>query len=77
MIRQYESVGTAAYMIDWYKLPGKASLDLIMIINMSAQPRRLTAGGMMDLSRTSYVAVSRNERNRISIMLENTKPFVS
>nr|AXM05148.1 odorant receptor [Campoletis chlorideae] len=54
---EYQNVGAAAYMIDWYKLPTKASLDLIMIMNMSAQPRQLTAGGMMELSRTSYVSI--------------------
>nr|AXM05310.1 odorant receptor [Campoletis chlorideae] len=54
---QCQTVGKAAYMIDWYKLPAKTSLDLIMIMNMSAKPRQLTAGGMMEISRISFASI--------------------
>nr|AXM05133.1 odorant receptor [Campoletis chlorideae] len=54
---QCQDVGRAAYMIDWYKLPVRTSLDLIMIMNMSAKPRKLTAGGMMEISRASFTSI--------------------
>ncbi|XP_043282242.1 uncharacterized protein [Venturia canescens] len=55
---QCQSVGETAYMIDWYKLPAKTSLAMIMIMNVSsARPRQLTAGGIMEMSRITFASI--------------------
>nr|UEN71191.1 olfactory receptor 8 [Gregopimpla kuwanae] len=51
---QCNQVGTSTYLIDWYRLPGKTGLAIVMIIAMSNYPRKITAGRMMDLSITSF-----------------------
>lgn len=45
-------------MSDWYRLPGKTGLSLVMIIAMANYPRKLTAGQMMELSVSSFGTVS-------------------
>nr|AXM05128.1 odorant receptor [Campoletis chlorideae] len=50
-------IGRAAYMIDWYRLPGKTGLTLIMIISMANCPRKLTAGQIMELSVSNFGAI--------------------
>nr|UEN71192.1 olfactory receptor 9 [Gregopimpla kuwanae] len=54
-----QQVGKAAYMIDWYKLPGRTGLSLIMIISMGNYPRKLTAGRMIELSITTFGSIMR------------------
>nr|UEN71260.1 olfactory receptor 77 [Gregopimpla kuwanae] len=54
---QCYQVGKATYMIDWYRLPSKTGLALVMIIAMANYPRKITAGRMMELSVTSFGAV--------------------
>nr|UEN71195.1 olfactory receptor 12 [Gregopimpla kuwanae] len=51
---QFAEVGKASYLIDWYKLPGRTGLAIILIIAMANYPRKLTAGGMMELSIESF-----------------------
>nr|AXM05149.1 odorant receptor [Campoletis chlorideae] len=51
---QCYQIGRAVYMIDWYRLPGKTGVSLVMIIAMANCPRRLTAGKIMELSMNSF-----------------------
>ncbi|XP_076276551.1 uncharacterized protein LOC143207222 [Lasioglossum baleicum] len=51
---QCSRVGEVAYMIDWYNLQGKKKQCLIMIIAMSNSPSKLTAGGMVELSLSTF-----------------------
>lgn len=44
--------------MNWYRLPGKTSLTIIMVIAMANIPRRMTAGRMIELSMSSFGAVS-------------------
>jgi len=44
-------------MIDWYKLPAKSVRSLIMIIAMSDQPMKISAGKMIDLSLATFGTV--------------------
>ncbi|XP_043282226.1 odorant receptor 4-like isoform X2 [Venturia canescens] len=49
-----EAVGKAAYMTEWYTLPGKTGLTLVMLITMAHYPRRLTAGRIIELSISTF-----------------------
>ncbi|XP_043282237.1 odorant receptor 67c-like [Venturia canescens] len=55
--QQCSQIGKAAYMIDWYRLPGKTGLTLVMIISMANCPRQLTAGNIMELSVSNFGAI--------------------
>nr|UEN71250.1 olfactory receptor 67 [Gregopimpla kuwanae] len=54
---QCEEVGKAAYMMEWYRLPGKTGLALMMLIAVSKYPPKLTAGQMMELSYNSFGSI--------------------
>ncbi|XP_035737209.1 odorant receptor 22c-like [Vespa mandarinia] len=47
-------VAEATYMIDWYRLKGKKSLALLLIIAMSSSSIKLTAGKFVELSISSF-----------------------
>ncbi|XP_043282239.1 odorant receptor 9a-like [Venturia canescens] len=50
-------IGKATYLIDWWKMPGKTGQSLILIIAMANIPRSLTAGGIMELSVTTFASI--------------------
>ncbi|THK33042.1 odorant receptor 82a isoform X1 [Diachasma alloeum] len=52
----YEA-GYSAYLIDWHRLPPPAASGLILIIANAQVPRKLTAGGMLELSLSSFLTV--------------------
>ncbi|KAL2731022.1 odorant receptor 22c-like [Vespula squamosa] len=47
-------VAEATYMIDWYRLQGRKSLALLLIIAMSSSSIKLTAGKFVELSISSF-----------------------
>lgn len=63
-------------MADWYRLPVRASPAMVLIIAMGSYPRKLTAGGMIELSyltfgtvsHTSSLAVRSHPRWRVEIL---------
>nr|UEN71185.1 olfactory receptor 2 [Gregopimpla kuwanae] len=70
-------VGKAAYMIEWYKLPGKTEATIIMIIAMAYYPRKLTAGGMIELSITTFGSVRTfMSQNKLKKSIKMTKSFL-
>ncbi|KAG7198543.1 hypothetical protein KM043_005910 [Ampulex compressa] len=48
------SVGKVCYSIDWHLLPSRRARDLMLIIAMSRNPAKLTAGRMIDLTITTF-----------------------
>ncbi|XP_066595258.1 odorant receptor 10-like [Prorops nasuta] len=52
--QQCRKVGECAYMTKWYRLPGKASLGLILIISRSSFTIKITAGKLKVLSLQSF-----------------------
>jgi len=46
-------------MINWYYLPNKGALGLILVMSMSNATLKLTAGKFMELSLASFCSVSR------------------
>ncbi|XP_020295558.1 odorant receptor 82a-like [Pseudomyrmex gracilis] len=61
LTEQCKQVGEIAYMTDWYLLPHKTVLGLILIISRSSVMIKLTAGKMVHLSIASFGAVSAYE----------------
>ncbi|XP_012534747.1 odorant receptor 4 isoform X1 [Monomorium pharaonis] len=58
LVEEYSKIGSAAYEINWYDLPGHRAVDLVMIITMSHYPPKLTAGKFVELSLNTFSAVS-------------------
>lgn len=57
---QCKKVGLAAYMVSWYRLPGKKAMCMVIIIAASESSPKLTAGKFVDLSLTTFCSVSRD-----------------
>lgn len=53
-----QEVGTACYSIEWYRMPPKIAIKLMMPITMSRYPVALTAGKLMTMSITTFSDVS-------------------
>ncbi|XP_018406390.1 PREDICTED: uncharacterized protein LOC108782583 [Cyphomyrmex costatus] len=54
-MQSLSKVGFASYKIEWYRLPGKAALDLTLIISISQHPIKITAGKIINLSFALFV----------------------
>ncbi|KAL0117064.1 hypothetical protein PUN28_010131 [Cardiocondyla obscurior] len=54
LTEQTMKVRESSYMIDWYRLPKKKGLAIILIICMSNATTRLTAGNIIELSISSF-----------------------
>lgn len=53
-----QQVGTACYAIEWYRMPPRRAIELLMPIAMSQYPTTLTAGKMMTMTLTTFSDVS-------------------
>ncbi|XP_067204362.1 odorant receptor 13a-like [Linepithema humile] len=54
LTEQCSKVGHTTYKIEWYKLPGKTALDLMLMITMSRYPIQITAGKLISLSFANF-----------------------
>ncbi|XP_043596767.1 uncharacterized protein LOC122573886 [Bombus pyrosoma] len=54
LIEKSANIGISCYMIDWYRLPVKTVQDLILIIAMSNNPVKISAGRMFLLSLPTF-----------------------
>ncbi|XP_043488580.1 odorant receptor 45b-like [Polistes fuscatus] len=54
LAEQTLKVGEKSYMIDWYRIPDRKNLALVLIIMTSNSTTRLTAGNLIDLSISSF-----------------------
>ncbi|XP_035737203.1 uncharacterized protein LOC118448265 isoform X1 [Vespa mandarinia] len=54
LIEQCQILGERTYAIDWYRLAGKKSQPLILLIAMTRTTTKLTAGHFMELSLSSF-----------------------
>ncbi|XP_011880188.1 PREDICTED: odorant receptor 85c-like isoform X2 [Vollenhovia emeryi] len=50
VIEKYKKIAEVSYMINWYRLSGKKSLALVLMIAMSNASIKLTAGNFFELS---------------------------
>lgn len=53
-------------MMNWYRLPGKTSLTIVMVMAAANFPRKMTAGRLMELSMSSFGAVSIEKKIQLS-----------
>ncbi|XP_011684388.1 PREDICTED: odorant receptor 63a-like [Wasmannia auropunctata] len=51
---QCKKIGEASYMIDWYRLPDRKGLDLILINVMSNSSVKLTVANFIELSISTF-----------------------
>ncbi|XP_058805751.1 uncharacterized protein LOC131672506 [Phymastichus coffea] len=54
LTEQCESIGYAAYVTDWYRLPRRQAKNLVLLIATTQCPVYLTAGKMFNLSILSF-----------------------
>ncbi|XP_028046089.1 odorant receptor 13a isoform X3 [Monomorium pharaonis] len=54
LIEKSSQIGSVCFMINWYQLSPKSVRSLIMIIAISSNPIKLSAGRMVDLSLTTF-----------------------
>ncbi|XP_077269887.1 odorant receptor 82a-like [Temnothorax americanus] len=54
LTEQCKSVGEKAYMINWYELPHKTALGLILVIARSSNVIKMTAGKLFQLSIATF-----------------------
>ncbi|XP_011148359.1 odorant receptor 4 isoform X2 [Harpegnathos saltator] len=54
LTQQCKKVGETAYMTDWYRLPHKTALGLILIISRSSTVIKITAGKLIQLSIATF-----------------------
>ncbi|KAK1131492.1 hypothetical protein K0M31_017776 [Melipona bicolor] len=52
------SVGSSCFMTDWFHLPTKMIHGLILIIAVSNNPAKISAGRIVDLSLSTFGGVS-------------------
>ncbi|XP_072747247.1 odorant receptor 13a-like isoform X2 [Anoplolepis gracilipes] len=57
LVEQCIQIGTKSYMINWYYLPNKGALGLILVMAMSNATIKLTAGKFMELSLASFCSI--------------------
>ncbi|XP_066597636.1 odorant receptor 10-like [Prorops nasuta] len=72
LLQKCKEVGEKAYTIAWYRLPGKASLDLLLVILMSNCFIRITAGKFVNLSLPSFSYVLRSAAVYLNLLLSLT-----
>ncbi|XP_011684387.1 PREDICTED: odorant receptor 4-like [Wasmannia auropunctata] len=51
---KYKKIGEVSYTIDWYRLPGRKSLDVVLMISMSNTSIKLTAGNIFELNFSTF-----------------------
>ncbi|KYN37956.1 hypothetical protein ALC56_07580, partial [Trachymyrmex septentrionalis] len=54
----YKKIGEVTYTIDWYRMSGRKSLDIVLMIAMSNTSIKFTAGNIFELSFTTFGNVS-------------------
>ncbi|XP_003489759.1 odorant receptor 67a-like [Bombus impatiens] len=65
---QCRNISLSAYMIDWYRLPQKKALGLILIFAVANSSTKLTAGKLVELSLASFCSVLRSAFAYLSLL---------
>ncbi|XP_076276768.1 odorant receptor 35 [Lasioglossum baleicum] len=61
-------LGLTAYMIKWYRLPGRKALGLVLMLAMSNSSTKLTAGKIVNLSLGSFCSVLKSSLAYLSLL---------
>ncbi|EZA52115.1 ObirOr5-L35 [Ooceraea biroi] len=54
IVEKSSQIGLMCFMIDWYQLPAKSVRSLVLMIAMSSQPIKISAGRMIDISLATF-----------------------
>ncbi|XP_048267244.1 uncharacterized protein LOC100645979 [Bombus terrestris] len=65
---QCRNISISAYMIDWYRLPQKKALGLILIFAVANSSTKLTAGKIVELSLASFCSVLKSAFAYLSLL---------
>ncbi|XP_071862837.1 odorant receptor 4 [Bombus fervidus] len=68
LIEKSSSVGLSCFMIDWFHLPTKTIHGLILIIAMSNNPAKISAGKIADLSLSTFGSVLKSSLAYLSFL---------
>ncbi|XP_011684716.1 PREDICTED: odorant receptor 63a-like [Wasmannia auropunctata] len=68
LTQQCKKVGETAYMIDWYRLPRKTALGLILVISRSSAVIKITAGKLVQLSVVTFSDVVKTSLVYLNIL---------
>ncbi|XP_011880216.1 PREDICTED: odorant receptor 45b-like isoform X2 [Vollenhovia emeryi] len=65
-----QQVDIACYAIDWYRMPPKKAIELLMPIAMSRYPVTLTAGKMMPMTLTTFSDILKTSMAYFNLLRE-------
>ncbi|KAF3054533.1 Odorant receptor 131 [Nylanderia fulva] len=65
-----QNVGTACYEIEWYQIPSKKAIELIMPILMSRYSTTLTAGKMVAMTLTTFSDILKTSMAYFNLLRE-------
>ncbi|XP_017878907.2 uncharacterized protein LOC108624258 [Ceratina calcarata] len=65
---QCKELSLSAYMIDWYRIPGKQALGLILLFAMSNSTMKLTAGKLVELSLGNFCDMLKSSLAYLSLL---------
>ncbi|XP_011880185.1 PREDICTED: odorant receptor 4-like [Vollenhovia emeryi] len=68
LTQQCKKVGETAYMTDWYRLPRKTALGLILVIARSSAVIKITAGKLVQLSIVTFSDVIKTSLVYLNIL---------
>nr|XP_012135243.1 PREDICTED: odorant receptor 83a-like [Megachile rotundata] len=69
---QCTKVGEAVYMTEWYHLPGKDILDLVLIISRSSVVTKITAGKIVHMSLYTFTTAMKTAFAYINVLRQTT-----
>ncbi|XP_076760451.1 odorant receptor 43a-like [Xylocopa sonorina] len=72
LTEQTVKVGEKSYMIDWYRMPGKKSLAIPLVISMSRSTTKITAGNIIELSISSFGNVIKTSVTYLNMLRQFT-----
>ncbi|XP_032669717.1 odorant receptor 24a-like isoform X1 [Odontomachus brunneus] len=73
---QCKKVGETAYLTEWYRLPQKTALSLVLIISRSSAVIKMTAGKLIELSLATFGDVSLDTYDAIYTFLFANKTLI-
>ncbi|XP_011308634.1 odorant receptor 82a-like, partial [Fopius arisanus] len=54
---QWNDTGKSAYMVDWHRMSPRIAATMMLIIATAQVPKKITAGGLLDLTYASFTSV--------------------
>ncbi|XP_032689614.1 odorant receptor 4-like [Odontomachus brunneus] len=65
-----QMVGTTCYATEWYRMPPKKAIELIMPITMSRYPASITAGKMMTMTLSTFSDILKTSMAYFNLLRE-------